>query len=267
MRYWWLLLLSITLVGCGAGRGGDISADLPEIAAYTGGMQHMAGFKSLYWDDDSGRLYLEIAEPEQPFIYVSSLSRGVGSNDLGLDRGQLGSTHLARFNRVGDKVLLLADNPAFTANTDNSDERLAVDEAFARSVLAGFTLVAASGQRLLVDGTDYFLEDVHGVARRLKDTGQGDYRPDPGRSAIFLPRTRGFPDNTEVDAMVTLAGEPQGEIIGTVVPDARLVTVHQHHSFVRLPEPGYEPLPYDPRSGFIDPGNDAQRYDYATPIG
>lgn len=267
MRYWWLLLLSLTFVGCGAGRGGDVSADLPEIAAYTGGMQHMPGFNSLYWDDDRGRLYLEIAEPEQPFIYVSSLSRGVGSNDLGLDRGQLGSTHLARFTRVGDKVLLLADNPAFTANTDNSDERLAVDEAFARSVLAGFTLVAASGQRLLVDGTDYFLEDVHGVARRLKDTGQGDYRPDPNRSAIFVPRTRSFPDNTEVDALVTLTGEPQGEIVGTVVPDARLVTVHQHHSFVRLPEPGYQPLSYDPRSGFIDPGNDAQRYDYATPIG
>jgi hypothetical protein len=259
--------MAVTLVGCGAGRSGDVSADLPEIAAHTNGMQHMPGFKNLYWDDDRGRLYLEVAEPDQPFIYVSSLSRGVGSNDLGLDRGQLGATRLARFTRVGDKVLLLADNPAFTANTDNQDERLAVEEAFARSAIAGFKLVAATGQRLLVDATDYFLEDVHGVARRLKDAGQGDYRPDPSRSAIFLPRTRAFPDNTEVDAMVTLAGEPQGDIIGSVVPDPRLLTVHQHHSFVRLPEPGYEPLPYDPRSGYIDPGNDARRFDYASPIG
>ncbi|MDO8863165.1 zinc-dependent metalloprotease [Haliea sp. E1-2-M8] len=267
MRYWWLLLLAITVAGCGTDRQADTAAGLPDIATHTEGMQHLPGFQDLYWDDERGRLYLEIAEPGQPFIYVSGLSRGVGSNDLGLDRGQLGATRLARFTRVGDKVLLLADNPAFTASTDNSDERLAVEEAFARSVIAGFTVTAATGQRLLVDGTDYFLADVHGVARRLKDAGQGDYQADPECSAIFLPRTRGFPDNTEVDAMVTLEGEPQGEIIGTVVPDPRLVTVHQHHSFVRLPKPGYEPLPYDPRSGFIDPGNDAQRFDYATPIG
>lgn len=266
-RSLWLFLLGVLLAGCGTDNGGDSTANLPGIAAHTRGMQHLPGFHSLYWDEQRGRLYLEIPEPDQPFIYVRSLSRGVGSNDLGLDRGQLGATHLARFTRVGDRVLLLADNPAFTASSDNDDERLAVAEAFARSAIAGFKLVAVSGRRLLVDGTEYFLEDVHGVARRLKDTGQGEYRPDPDRSAIFLPRTRGFPDNTEVDAMVTLAGEPQGELIGTVVPDPRLVTVHQHHSFVRLPEPGYEPLAYDPRSGFIDPGNDARRHDYATPIG
>ncbi|MEQ9464927.1 MAG: peptidase, partial [Haliea sp.] len=150
-RWLWPLLLGVLLAGCSVDRSDDSAAKLPEIAAHTRGMQHLPGFHNLYWDDQRGRLYLEIAQPDQPFIYVSSLSRGVGSNDLGLDRGQLGATHLARFTRVGDRVLLLADNPAFTASSANDDERLAVEEAFARSAIAGFKLVAVTGRRLLVD--------------------------------------------------------------------------------------------------------------------
>lgn len=264
-----IVILGLLLGACGGGSGEPAGAPeaLPGIGAHTADMRHIDGYYDLYWDEGRGRLLLEVAEMDTPFIYVSSLSRGVGSNDLGLDRGQLGDTRLARFVRSGAKVLLMADNPAYVARTDNPDERRAVEEAFARSAIGGFEVVAESGGRVLVDATDFFLRDAHGVARRLKDTEQGDYKPDPARSAIHLPRTKGFPDNTEVDAMVTLAGEPGGEIIGTVTPDPRSVTVHQHHSFIRLPEPGYEPLPYDPRSGFIDPGYDGLQHDYAVPIG
>jgi hypothetical protein len=262
----WLLVM-LLLAACGEGAREEGGPGLPGISEHTANMQYMEGFQSLYWDDERGRLYLEIAEFEQPFIYVSSLSSGVGSNDLGLDRGQLGSTRLARFTRIGDKVLLMADNPLYTARSSNADERRAVDEAFARSALASFPVVARSAGRVLVDGTDYFVGDVHGVARRLRDRDEGEYRPDPTRSAVYLPRTRTFPDNTEVDVLVTLAGEPAGKQLATVTPDPRLLTVHQHHSFVRLPESGYEPLPYDPRSGFIDPDYDQQLADYAVPIG
>ncbi|TXS95919.1 DUF5117 domain-containing protein [Parahaliea maris] len=230
-------------------------------------MKHLDGFVDLYWSGAQGKLYLEVGEFDEPFIYVSSLARGVGSNDLGLDRGQLGQTYLARFLRAGNKVLLLADNPDYVAVSDNPDEQRAMVEAFARSALGGFTVVAASKQRVLVDATEFFLADAHGVAERLKATEQGSYQADAQRSAIFMPRTKAFPDNTEVEAMITLAGQASGSIIGTVTPDASAVTVHQHHSFVRLPEPGYEPLPYDPRAGFIDPSYGSLRYDYATPIG
>lgn len=264
-RFWACAVLVLAACSDSAQEGGR--SGLPEVEAHTAGMQYLQGFQNLYWDDTGGRLYLEITAFEQPFIYVSSLSSGVGSNDLGLDRGQLGDTRLARFSRVGDKVLLMADNPVYTARSSNADERRAVEEAFARSALASFSVVARSGDRVLVDGTDYFVSDVHGVARRLKDREEGDYRADPDRSAIYLPRTRAFPDNTEVDALVTLAGEPAGQQLATVTPDPRSLSVHQHHSFVRLPEPGYEPLPYDPRAGFIDPDYDRQRVDYAAPIG
>ncbi|MFV0277779.1 MAG: DUF5117 domain-containing protein, partial [Parahaliea sp.] len=240
---------------------------LPAIAAYTASAQKIEGFYPLYWDAAGGRLLLEVAAFDAPFIFVSSLSRGLGSNDLGLDRGQLGATWLARFVRSGNKVLLLADNPVYTATSDNPEETSAIEQAFARSALGGFKAVAASDGGVLVDATDFFLGDTHGVARRLKQKEQGDYQADPARSAIYLPRTRGFPDNTEVEAIVTLAGNPTGDIIGTVTPDARSVTVHQHYSFVRLPEPGYEPLPYDPRAGYIDLGDDSLRYDYGSAIG
>ncbi len=259
-----LILLSLFLTACGDGGDGG---GLPDIGEHTRGMQHIAGFQDLYWDAREGRLYLEITELDQPFIYVSSLSRGVGSNDLGLDRGQLGETYLARFARSGGKVVLLADNPTYVADSANPDEQRAVEEAFARSALGGFEVVASSGERVLVDGTDFFLRDAHGVSRTLADKGQGTYQADADRSMIHLPRTRGFPDNTEVDALITLAGEPEGDIIHTVTPDPRTVSVHQHHSFIRLPPAGYEPLPYDPRAGYIDPRRNGPRYDYAAPIG
>jgi len=258
--------LSLMLLGCGGKRSTELD-EWPSIASHTAGMQQIEGFYDLYWDQRRGQLLLRIDALEQPFIYVSSLSQGVGSNDLGLDRGQLGQTRLVRFSRSGDKVLLLADNPAFVARSDSADERRAVDEAFARSALGGFKVVAASGDAVLVDVTEFFLRDAHGVARRLKALKEGRYKVDPSRSVINMARTKGFPDNTEVDAIVTLAGEPQGHILATVVPDAGTVSVHQHHSFVRLPEPGYEPLPYDPRAGYIDPGYDSLQYDYATAIG
>ncbi len=264
MRVLWILLLPLVLIACG---GDEEQAGLPSIGGYTAGMQEIEGFVDLYWDDSKGRLLLEIDAFEQPFIYVSSLARGVGSNDLGLDRGQLGNTYLAEFERAGNRVLMVVDNSAYVAESSNADERQAVEEAFARSVIGGFEVLAVKGDRVLVDATDFFLRDAHDVGGRLAATGQGSYQADRLRSAIYLPRTKGFPDNTEIEALVTLGGEPKGQIVATVTPDPQSVTVHQHHSFIRLPEAGYEPLPYDPRSGYIDPDGYGLRYDYAVPIG
>ncbi len=259
------LLLPLILIACGK------EAPPPEAEGsydrITSSGEYLPGFIGLYWSEEDGKLYLEIDQLEEPFIYVSSLSRGVGSNDLGLDRGQLGDTFLVRFSRYGPSVMLIADNPKYVARSDNPDERAAVEEAFAQSILWGFEVVASRDGRVLVDGTEFFLRDAHGVANRLKKAEEGKYAVDPKRSTVFLPRTRGFPDNTEVDAVVTLAGEPAGPIVSTVSPDALAITVHQHHSFVRLPEAGYTPLPYDPRAGFIDPSENELVYNYASAIG
>ncbi len=250
------------LAACGQPSGGASFSST--VAAF----ERLEGYVDLYHDDAGGRLYLRIDEFDTPFLYQSSLARGLGSNDLGLDRGQLGDTHVVEFQRHGNRVLLLADNLDYRAGSGDADERRAVDASFAKSVLWGFAIAGRADGGVFVDATDFFLRDAHGLARRLEDAGEGSFAVDPSRSAIFLPRTRAFPDNSEIEAIVTYIGKPVGDILGTVSPDPTSLTVHLHHSLIRLPDDGYEPLPYDPRAGLIGLSYDAVGFrDYATPIG
>ncbi len=226
------------------------------------------GFVDVYWDDTRGRLFVRIDEFDSPFLYQASLPRGIGSNDIGLDRGQLGATKVVRFLRSGPKVLLVEDNLRYRAASDNADERQAIAESFARSVIWGFEDVDPASDSTVVDATAFFLRDSHGVSAWLQELDEGSYSVDDSRSAIYLANTKAFPDNTEVEALITFTGEPQGPHLSTVVPDPRAVTVHMRHSFIRLPDDDYEPLPYDPRSGVISLswGNGGFA-DYATRIG
>ncbi len=175
------------------------------------GYERLDGFIDLYWDEDGGRLLIAVESIDEPFIYQSSLPRGVGSNDLGLDRGQLGQTRIVRFVRSGPRLLLVQDNLDYRAMSPDSDERQAVSESFARSVVWGFDVEEQRDGVLLVDGTDFFVRDSHWLAARLEERGEGSYTPDRSRSAIYKPRTRAFPDNTEIEAIVTFAGYPTGQ--------------------------------------------------------
>ena len=148
------------------------------------------------------------------------------------------------------------------------DEKRAVEESFARSVVWGFESLGTVGDATIVDATEFLIRDAHGIALRLKAAEEGDYAPDATRSAIYLPKTKAFPDNTEAEAVVTFTGQPTGELLPTVVPDPTTITVHMHHSFIRLPDDDYEPLPYDPRAGLFGIDNEKEGFfDYATPIG
>ena len=238
-----------------------------DFTTITANSERQEGFLPLYWHSNEGRLYAEVTTVNQPFIYYPSLSQGVGSNDLGLDRGRLGGTQLVQFERVGPRLLLVALNTRYRASSNNADERRAVREAFARSVLWGFDIAAEQDQRLLIDLTDFSQRDSLKLAALLKQAGEGSYAVDPRRSVINLQRSKAFPDNSEIDALVTFVGQPEGEILPTVAPEAGAITVHLHHSFVRLPDDGYTPLPYDPRAGFIDGGEEDLFYDYAAPLG
>ena len=229
--------------------------------------EHQPGFIPLYWNSDQGRMYAEVTSLDSPLIYYPSLSQGLGSNDLGLDRGRLGQTQLVQFERVGPRVLLVALNTRYRASSNNTSERRAVEEAFARSVLWGFEIAAEHNGRLLIDVTAFSQRDALGLSALLEQRGEGSYAIDPHRSVINLSRSKAFPDNTEVDALVTLTGRSTGDILETVAPDAGAITLHLHHSFVRLPNDGYTPLPYDPRAGFIDGGEQDLFYDYAAPLG
>ena len=228
--------------------------------------QEMPGFIPLHWDSEEGRLYADISGVEGPFIYYNGLSHGVGSNDLGLDRGRLGDTFLVEFRKVGKKVFLAALNTKYTARSEDAQERRAVAEAFAESIIWGFAVVESGLNTLVIDLTDFALSDATGIADLLAARGEGSFSIDENRSAIYLPKTKSFPDNTEIDATLTFAGKSKGRILGTVAPNADAITVHGHHSFIRLPDDGYQPLPYDARAGYIHSGEATLVYDYASPI-
>ena len=242
---------------------GKITAQTPTTyETKTQKMQAFKGYFNFFWDEKEGKIWLEIDKLDKEFLYVHSLPSGVGSNDIGLDRGQIGGQRVVKFIKSGPKILMVQPNYGYRALSPNEAERRAVEQAFAQSVLWGFTVSDESNGKYLVDATAFLLTDVHGVAERLKQTQQGTYTLDASRSAIFLARTKAFPKNTEFEATLTFTGKPEGEYIRSVAPTASAVTVREHHSFVELPDDGYTPRKADPRSGYFD----IQFYDYATPI-
>ena len=226
-------------------------------------MESMEGFLDLYWDDGAGRLYLEFERWGEPFLYQVSLATGLGSNPVGLDRGQLGGTHVVEARRVGPRVLLVERNLGYRAMDGSEAEVAAVREAFAPSTLWGFEAVARTDDRVLVDATEFFLRDAHGVAGRLQDAGQGSFELAEDRSVIHLERTRAFPENVEVESWLTFTAEDPGPLVRRTAASGDAVSLRQHHSLVRLPaREGYEPRPVDSRVGAFS----VSFQDYATPI-
>ncbi len=240
----------------------NLWAALPSVSDFTKDMTRSDGYLPFYYDAGSDKIYLLVNKPDTQMLLQTSLPQGVGSNDIGLDRGQLGLAHLIVFERHGNKVLMKELNTRYRSVSDNAAELASIDEAFADSVLAGFTAVAENGDNVLIDYTSYLLSDVHGISNRLTRAKQGSYKPDPSRSAVFLPRSKGFPKNTELESIVTFAGSNPGEYVKQVTPSAESITVHLHHSFVELPEPGYSPRAYHPFAGY----GKQYYYDYATDI-
>jgi hypothetical protein len=238
------------------------TAQTPTIGEKTAGAQKLPGYFNLYWDAKQGKLWLEIDKWGSEFLYQSGLPAGIGSNDIGLDRGQLGATRVVRFERSGPKVLLIQENLDYRAVTNDPDERRAVHDSFAESALWGFNVEAEEKDHALVDATDFFLRDAHGVPAALHRMKQGSYHLDASRCAIYLPQTKNFPLNTEVEATLTFAGEEPGRWVRDVTPSAESITVREHHSFAQLPPAGYKPRAYDPRSSFFG----ISYMDYATPI-
>ncbi|MEP3210300.1 MAG: zinc-dependent metalloprotease [Maribacter sp.] len=224
--------------------------------------QKFNGFFNFQYDAKTDKIYLEVADLEKEFLYVSSLSSGIGSNDIGLDRGQLGSTQVVFFKKAGNKLLLVQPNMDFRALTDNVLEKKSVEQAFAKSILGGFMIESESKGKYTIDITDFLMQDTHGVIGRLKRNKQGAYKLDKTKSAMALERTKAFPKNIELDVTLTFAGNPEGRNIRSVTPNAKLVTVAQHHSFIELPDTGYQQRAFDPRSG----AGAFSYYDYATPV-
>ncbi len=235
---------------------------LPTIESFTRDMKAYSGYFEFYWDEQTGKIWMTVNKWDKEFLYMDALAAGIGSNDIGMDRSQLGDEHVVRFEKVGPKILLVQENLDYRATTTNPAERKSVHDAFASSVLYGFKAEAQTGNKVLVDITDFLMQDVHHVARSIKQTDQGNYRVDPSRSAVYLQNTKNFPENTELEVTLTLKGSHAGRWLRSVTPDPDFVTVRVHHSFIKLPDDGYKTREYDPRCGYFD----ISYKDYATPI-
>jgi hypothetical protein len=293
-----LASLPSALFAQAGGRGGNAAAQAPArvqaVEERTAGMQKIDGYFPLYWDERTGNLFLEIPRFNQEFLFITGLAAGLGSNDIGLDRGQIGHARVVSFQRSGPRIMLMEGNDSFRSSSPNPLERKSVEDSFAKSVLFGFPIAAESNGHVLVDATDFFIRDDHGAGSLLRP---GTYRVDRGRSAIYMDRTKAFPKNTEVEVMLTFAndaaagrggngatGPAQGPrpifppaagggggrggglfsgSVASVSPATEAVTLREHYSLVELPDGNFKPREDDPRAGY----GGVTYVDYSVPIG
>ena len=234
------------------------------IAAKTQGMLRRDGFIPVIVDRKQGKILLELPRDSMRALMFTTLATGLGSNPVGLDRGASAGDYLVRFDRNGERVLVVFENWNYRSSArDDRDHQRSVAEAFPPSTVAALPLAAEEGGRLLVDATDFFLRDWTGVSDALQQAGQGSYALARDRSAPYEPNTRAFPENTEVDVSLTFAasGAP-GRIVSAIVPEGRAFTLRQHVSLLPLPDDRFRPRPMDPRVGYFG----ISFKDYAQPI-
>lgn len=241
-----------------------VKKELPSIEDKTKDLKKYEGFLNFYWDQSTGKIFLEISHLDSEMLYLVSLPAGLGSNDVGLDRGLQGAGRVAKFIKTGPKIFLIQPNYSFRAVTNDVNEKKSVEESFAQSILWGFTVEAVTNDHYLVDATDFLLRDVMQVANRLRGSKQGSYTLDKTRSTFYLPDTKNFPLNTEIETTITFINTDGivGRFVQSVTPSADAITLRMHHSFVQLPDNNYQPRVFDPRSGYFD----VSYMDYSTPV-
>jgi hypothetical protein len=241
-----------------------VKQNLPSIEEKINNLKKKEGYFSFYWDENTGKVWLEIDKIETEFLYVVSLPAGLGSNDIGLDRGLLGEDRVVKFSKVGRKLLLIQSNYGYRALSNDAAEKRAVEQSFAQSTIWGFNVEAESNGKYLVDATDFLLRDAMKVSNTIRRMRQGNYQLDKSRSAMYLPRTKNFPNNSELEVTVTFVNNDGevGNFIQQVTPSTEAITVRIHHSLVQLPDNNYKPRIFDPRSSFIS----TSFYDYASPV-
>ncbi len=250
----------VVLLACAA-PAAPADEPLPTIAETTAALDCQSGFVPLCWDGRNGKLFLEVERLEEPFLHIISLASGLGANRIGLDRGY-STRGLVHFRRVGPRVLLVQENTRYRASAGSEALKDGVRAQFATSVLAGWQVEAEQDGRVLVDATDFFLSDTLGLARQLKSSDQGDFSVVSEHSVLHLPRTRAFPRNTEVEALLTLRSANPGDLVRQTAPAGTTLTLRLHHSLVALPEEPLAPRRFDPRVGMYP----LTFQDYAQPM-
>ena len=240
----------------------NVFSQSPNLSEFISDLDKKEGYLNFYWDDNKGKIYLEIKNLNQELIYINYLSAGVGSNDLGLDRGQIGGTRIIKFVKMGPKILMVQPNYKYRAISNNKEEIKSVEDAFAKSTLWGFKIVASDKNKYLIDISDFVIRDSHRISQRLTQRNQGSFKVDKNASSFDNLNSKNFPLNSELEAFLTFRGITKGSWLRSVSPDFETFSVRTRHSFVKLPDGGYKPRKFDPRAGY----GAMTFYDYANPI-
>lgn len=235
-------------------------APLAAQSAELAGLERTEGFVPFYWDAADNRMLLEVPAFEEDVLYYVSATTNGGSVQVSLDRGVI-YTAVIHFVRSGDRVVVNQINTDFRATMGSEATQQGVRDSFPTSVLAVLPVVSDSGGRVVVDGTPLLMRDAGYVAGRLKRSGQGDFRFDPAKSAYYLPQTKAFPENTEIDTIASFVSAAPGVAVREVMPAPDTYTLRIRHSFLKAPT-GYQPRVADPRIGV----GSIQFQDFSKPI-
>jgi len=221
------------------------------------GLTRQDGLLTLFTDAASGKVLLQLPAAAADgtlarVIHHTALRTGVGSAVTGLDRAQIGPTNILAFRRIGKRVVAEFENPRYRAPAGSPDEQAAARDAFVGStVWAGDVIATAPDGSVLVDISGFITRDAHGIVQGLAQAGQGTLRPVPDLTMVDASAAKAFPDNVEMEARLTFSVDGPGPVLRQIAPDSRLATFTVHHSFIRLPDAGYAPRPYDPRTGAL----------------
>jgi hypothetical protein len=265
------IVLAATVTACAsagtANRPSSASASAPSatsIAGKTQGLEKKDGFIPVYLDNKQGKILLELPRDSMRVLMFFGLATGLGSNPIGLDRGANGDNYITRFEKNGERVLVVFENWNYrTSATGNAAHVRSIAESFPPSTSGSLPVIAQDGAKILVDATEFLMRDWNDVAGTLTQSNEGSYAVARDRSSVYRPYTRAFPDNTEIDIALTFATQGRaGQTVASIVPDGKSFTLRQHISFLKLPDDGYRPRVLDPRMGFFG----IMFKDYAQPI-
>ncbi|UUL83811.1 zinc-dependent metalloprotease [Sphingomonas qomolangmaensis] len=266
---WWMTAAAVSLVGA--------------IPAHAQSQQTAPTLLPVRANPADGRVLFTLPAADADgvsgrFLYATALRTGLGSADLRLDRGMLGGEQIIAFRRIGEKVAVTFENHRFRATGDTKVAE-GGRTSFPFSIVAMLEVVD-TGDRgpLVVDMTPFLTRDVIGIADTLNrgapagaspggagggGGGGRGFRLAEGLSAVDTASVKAFPDNIEIDALQTYQTETPGREVERLSPEPRQTSFVVHHSFIRLPAPGYTARAFDIRSAAG--GN--QYYDYGTPLG
>lgn len=245
-----------------------VAANAGSFSDETKNLTHKPGFVDLYVNANNNKVLAHIPDALEgrdllKAIHTARLSAGLGSNPVGLDRGWGDSGKIIIFKRFGDKVIIEAENTQYRASSSNVLEKRAVKESFAPSFMASLKVLAEQDDgSVLVDMTDFLTSDVLNIVQHLKNRGQGQFTRKADRTFVNTDEVHAFPDNAEIDVFLTISSNKPGREVSTTAANGSDATLIQHHSFVRLPKPGFKPLMSDPRMGAIE----EVHYDYSAPL-